>query len=221
MEAHRTGACGVAFHLRKTKAKNTVENVLCRFLSASFFFPPFHIFPSYLCTIAAVTAGSSSGGNSGASSDVTVSPCTASVSACLPACLLRRLQLHLHLFHPIILVNRRVRCVRARSLARSGLPSHQDATHWQAPLPCHLSRIVPNSTFCNYKNPGKSYQVLGSTGKWGKEARQAACWGFVVLVKICCSHFDCSLYCCCCCYRLLLLQVVVAAVFGIVAACRF
>lgn len=86
-------------------------------------------------------------------------------------------------------------CARARSLGVGFRPARTPPTGRRHPPPCHLSRIVPNSTFCNYKNPGKS------SGKWGKAAQQAACWGFVVLVKICCSHFDCSLYCCCCCFR--------------------
>lgn len=65
-------------------------------------------------------------------------PRTASVPACCVSC---RLQLHLHLFHPIILVNRRAFAV---CWARHGLPSRQGPPTGRRRLPPCALPFVKN-----------------------------------------------------------------------------
>lgn len=131
--------------------------------------------------------------------------CTASVPACCVSC---RLQLHLHLFHPIILVNRRAFAVCALGTGFRPARAHPLAGVGCLHAPCHLSRIVPNSTFCNYKNPREGLRGLQSGGRRLRKQRVGVLWcslKFVALISI--------VLC-----IIVVVPSVAVAVFGIVAA---
>lgn len=174
-------------------------------MSASFFSVSY--FPPYLCTIAAVTAGSGSSSNSSSGASSVVTLCLArprSRPAASPA-------VSSFIYICFILLSW---LTGARSLcAELGTGFRPARAHPLAGVgclraPCHLSRIVPNSTFCNYKNPREGLRGLQSGGRWIRKQRVGVLWcslKFVALISI-----------------VLCIIVVVAsfavAVFGIVAA---
>lgn len=203
---YRTGAWGAAFHLRKTKAKNTVENVFCRFLSASFFSVSY--FPPYLCTIAAVTAGS--GSNSGASSVVIL--CLAQPRSRPAASLAVSSFIYICFILLSWLTGARSLCTLLGTGFRPAR-AHLLAGVGCLRAPCHLSRIVPNSTFCNYKNPREGLRGLQSGGRRLRKQRVGVLWcslKFVALI---------SIVLCIIVVAVVVASVAVAvAVFGIVAA---